>query len=258
MANFWQTFAELTDIRTNYLEYQGVVQCLKRMFRDKTVETTDFIPGPYIPIYIHLLLKQKKGSQNIYNVLNKNKELPTGKIKWNRIYDLDDESWESIYQAPFQITKCSKLRWFQTSINHNILTTNKFLKTINLIDSPDCTLCGQFEETITHLFWHCSKTRIFLKELETKFQTNNIQLDLREKTFILGLYQTDTSKVLQFLLLIAKYYIYLCRCKNKPLNFKLYKLNVQSLYKTHKEMAVINNDLEKFLLAWSLFEQILL
>ena len=108
--------------------------------------------GPIIPKFISTLLKQNKGSQNIYNISNKNKETPSGKIKWNQLYNINEESWEYIFQAPFQISKCTKLRWFQVTINHRILVTNKFLYQINIKDSSKCTFCGAFEETISHLF----------------------------------------------------------------------------------------------------------
>ena len=55
--------------------------------------------------------------------------------KWNRLYHIGEKSWEYIFTAPFKITKCTKLRWFQTCINHKILVTHKFLYQLNTIDS---------------------------------------------------------------------------------------------------------------------------
>ena len=124
--------------------------------------------GPIIPKFISTLLKQNKGSQNIYNILNK--------IKWNQLYNINEESWEYIFQAPFQISKCTKLRWFQVTINHRILVTNKFLYQIN---------------------------------------------------------------------------------HNNLLNFMGYKVNVQSLYQSHKEIALNNNEIQKFLHAWSPFQKLI-
>ena len=81
--------------------------------------------GPILPKAIKSILKQKKGSQNIYIVLNKNNDAPSGKNRWNHLYNIDEKSWEYIFLAPFKLTKCKKLRWFQTCINHKILVTNK-------------------------------------------------------------------------------------------------------------------------------------
>ena len=104
------------------------------------------IIGPVIPKVVQLILKQKKGSQNIYKVLNKNDNEPTGKNKWNRLYHIDEKTWEYIFLAPVKIAKCTKLRWFQTCINHKILVTNKFLNQIKMTDSPNCSFCGNNEE----------------------------------------------------------------------------------------------------------------
>ena len=57
--------------------------------------------------------------------------------------------------APFKLTKCTKLRWFQICINQKILVTNKLLYQIKIIDNPTCSLCGNNEESIEPLFWKC-------------------------------------------------------------------------------------------------------
>lgn len=258
-GNFYdfEVFVERTAIRTNFLQYQGVIKSIKNIIKTNNVDMKSNTQGPIIPILIHSIGQQKKGSQNIYDILNKNKETPTGKDRWNKIYNIDEKTWETIFLTPFQITKCTKLRWFQTSINHKILETNNFLHKIKLVDSPGCTFCGNVEETIPHLFWQCTRTQRFLHELKIKFEAINIKLKLNERDFILGIYPKGTSDILQFLMLIAKYHIYICRCTKKQLNFKLYKINVQSLYQCHKEIAMNNNEMQKFIQDWRPFQQMI-
>ena len=156
---------------------------------------------------VHTILKQKKGSQNIYEVLNQNTDEPTGKIKPNQLDHLDEESWEHIFLAPFKLTKCTKLRWFQTCINHRILVTNKFLFQIKVIDSHKCSFCGDNDETNNYVLWNCLKTKRFLQELKERFKEMRISLHLNEVTFILGNFPQNTPNILQFLMLVAKYYI---------------------------------------------------
>ena len=253
----FHSFIEKTSVNTNFIQYQGVIECIKKVLRDANGDLRSDVQGPIIPKFISTLLKQNKGSQNIYNILNKNKETPSGKIKWNQLYNINEESWEYIFQAPFQISQCTKLRWFQVTINHRVLATNKFLYQINIKDSSKCTFCGAFEETISHLFWSCTKTQHFLRDLVKRFEEMDVQLDLNEISFILGLYPKSTSEILQLLMLIAKYYINMCRCTNKPLNFMGYKVNVQSLYQSHKEIALNNNEIQNFLHAWSPFQKLI-
>ena len=143
--------------------------------------------GPILPKAIKSILSQKKGSQNNYNLLNKNNDEPSGKRRLNHLYHIDEKSWEYIFLAPLKITKFTKLRWFQTCINHKILATNKLLNQMKMVDSPTCSLCGNNEESIEHLFWKCPNTQQFSNEVKDKFQEIGVLLNLDECKFILGI-----------------------------------------------------------------------
>ena len=70
----------------------------------------------------------------------------------------------------------------------------------------------------------------------------NIKLD--EKTFILGIFPKTTLFVIQFLMLVAKYYINMNRSSKKHLNF-LESINVYSLFLSHRETALKINKLQE-------------
>ena len=163
----------------------------------------------------------------------------------------------SIFLAPFKLTKCTKLRRYQTCINHRILVTNKFLFQIKVIDSPKCSFCGDTDETIDHILWNCLKTKQFLQELTERFQEMRISLNLNEVTFILGNFPQNTSNRLKFLMLVAKYYISMCKGTNKHLTFLKYKINVQSIFQGQKEMALKNSELQEFLAAWVPYKKLI-
>ena len=256
-GNFYNfnSFTNNTFINTNFLQYQGVIECLRKLKKSMNILHT--IYGPIVPKPISIILKQQKGSQNIYNILNQNNDEPTGKIKWNKIYNIDTKTWENVFDAPFKITQCTKLRWFQTTINHKIMVTNKFLFKINLINNPDCSFCQNSEETIEHLLWKCPRTQVFIQELINQFKEMSIDLNLKEETFILGSFPKSTSETVQFLMLIAKYFISMCRNTNKPLMFLVYKINVRSLYLSHREIALKNNKMTEFIQSWRPFEKLL-
>ena len=158
--------------------------------------------------------------------------------------------------APFKITKCTKLRLFQTCINHKILVTNKLLHQMKMIDSPTCSLCGNNEESIEHLFWKCPNTQQFLNEVKDKFQEIGVLLNLDECKFILGIYPQNTSDIIQFLMLVAKYYINMCKGTHRQLTFLEYKINVQSILQSHKQIALENNRLQIFLETWTPFSNL--
>ena len=63
-----------------------------------------------------------------------------------------------------------------------------------MIDSPNCSFCGNNEESIEHLFWKCSNTQQFVKKMTEKFQEMSIPLNLNERNFILGCFHGGNSK----------------------------------------------------------------
>ena len=125
-----------------------------------------------------------------------------------------------------------------------------------MIDSPNCSFCGNDEESIEHLLWKWAITQQFLKEMIEKFQEISISLNLNERNFILGCFPQNTN-IIQFLMLNAKYHINMCKGTNKRLTFLEYKINVQSLFQSYKEIALQNNNLQNFLEAWAPFKNLL-
>ena len=77
----FHAFSQSTTIYTNFLKYQGVIECLRKVMKKKDSKSNTKINliGPVFPKAIKSMLKQKKGSQNIHNVLNKNNDEPSGK-----------------------------------------------------------------------------------------------------------------------------------------------------------------------------------
>ena len=90
----FQAFTHSTSINTNFLQFQGVIECIKKFMRKKenTGNIDKIMTGPVFPKLVQSILKQKKGSKNIYQVLNKNDNEPTGKNRWNHLYNIDEKN----------------------------------------------------------------------------------------------------------------------------------------------------------------------
>ena len=127
---------------------------------------------------------------------------------------------------------------------------------MNLITSPNCSFCGNTDETIDHLFWKCPKTQSFIRDMKSRFQENSIMLPLDEETFILGNFSPNVSNTLQFLMLVAKYYIGKNRSSKRLLNFPEYRINVLSLFQSLRAMALQNSNLQEFLQTWQKFKKV--
>ena len=141
---------------------------------------------PYFTNNFLYLLNATK-SRKLYDILNTNCEEPTGKVRWNQIFNICDAEWEQIFSLPFRLTKNTKLQWFQFRINHKILSTNSFLQKIKLKDTNICTFCRSETETIEHILWDCEIVQALLDEFVT-FCSNKIHwhISFAKKAFILG------------------------------------------------------------------------
>jgi len=87
--------------------------------------------GPQIPFNLDIIIRNKRCTKDIYNVLIlQGCRTTNNEKKWEDKLNNNDLNWKSIYQLPFISTKKSKLQWLQYRINHRILATNSFLKLI--------------------------------------------------------------------------------------------------------------------------------
>ena len=245
-------FSAITGIKTNFLQYSGLIKAIKIYLKDMNIEITHKEQFPFIPSHISTLLQHQKGSKAMYNILNKNGDTPTGQCSWNKIFNITKEEWKRIYMFPFHVTKYTALQWYQVSTNHNILVTNKLLNQMKIRNDALCTLCQTGNETIVHFLWNCCKTQQFINDITHWLNSYNIHCNLTEEYFIFGLQREHgVNKILHFILLYAKYYIYLARCKNQQLNIRVFKMKLRVMYRVHRQIALSNQEEETFLADWS-------
>ena len=88
------------NVNINFLKYSGIVKSIldwKKKINLVNIETR--MPNPIVPASIKVYLKNKKGAQDMYRLLRKTKDTPTGKISWNKKYSLTDNEWNKIYRT---------------------------------------------------------------------------------------------------------------------------------------------------------------
>ena len=161
-------------------------------------------------------------SKLIYSTLVKRIQIPpTAQSKFNSLYNISGMTdWKNIYQLPGQVTVDTRTRVFQYKIINRILYTNKTLYKMNLVPSPMCTFCGDHEETLEHLLVSCAYTRIFWLSVISWLITYKRD----EVTILFGIFDNNPGNcLLNHLIILGKYTIYLCRCKNIKLSLPLLK-----------------------------------
>ena len=242
--NFLQYFALIGKIpkdKINMLRHQQVINI--------PVKNTNFIRK----------LLQIKDLRCVYkSLVEKYKQYPVERQeKWNRKLNInlnDDIGWEKIYSTSFVVTKDTKLQNIQFKILHRILTTNSFLYQINVIDENVCTFCRDIPETLEHLFFDCVKVNPIWKAFKVwcnNVNNNNFRIidDMNIKDVLF--YCEKGPPIINYLILIIKYYIYTCRFKNTQPSFIGGKTQIIKQQQIEKNVAMLNNTMNNFNQKWS-------
>ena len=77
---------------------------------------------------------------------------PTARLKYKALFIDQILDWKQIYLIPHKVTLDIKTRMFQFKLPNRIIYTNKLLNKMKLTDSSFCTFCGEYEESLEHLF----------------------------------------------------------------------------------------------------------
>ena len=116
-----------------------------------------------------------------------------------------------------------------------------------------CTFCHEEAENFTHLFWFCSKIEPFWKHLIASIKDCNCLSDdyLVTNLVVLGL-KPDASKIkaiINFVLLLARFYICLCRSKGNILAGALIRRQ-QTIYWISKTKQYLQTYMPNAMFHW--------
>jgi len=159
-------------------------------------------------------------------------------------YYLKTPCW---YFFPFEY--CSPLKtWFR------ILPTRRYLNMCKIVNSPQCLFCLNNEETLIHLFWECNVVKKFWQDLENMLRNKCINSARFSFSLELVIFGTSsfikTDKVIEFIILFAKFYIYKCRFQDSTPNHLTYMINLKHRYLTEKLLAIRCNKYSIFQRSW--------
>ena len=251
-----ENFETLFNIKTNFIEFQGLINAIKDYAR-KQYGITNFtkkLKMPFIPMNISLLIKSKKGGKDFYIIFNRNNHKPTSQLKWENAYNIEHENWKAIFSSPFNSSLGTKLQWFQVRINHRILPTRKYLHTIKYVQNPNCNYCGE-EETISHMLWTCQESQSIITQLTKYLNDKNIGLNITEELFIFNIGNIYSSADLQIFTII-KHYIYSAKRLNQPLSLTTLLKKIKYCHMLEQHTATKNNCLNKFEEKWSKYNEL--
>jgi hypothetical protein len=159
-------------------------------------------------------MRNKKGSQDIYKILNCKKEVPNSQNKYAKLgLAFDAKEWGKYYKLPFTCLKDTTLRWFQYTVLHRIIVTNIFLYRLQISDTDTCSFCATTPETLEHMLYECHKVHDFWHAVERWIHnTMNCNIVLLKDLVILGS-PHKVHMVLNWLIINIKYYIFKTKLK---------------------------------------------
>ena len=131
---------------------------------------------------------------------------------------------------------------------NNTLYLNERLIKLKAVESPQCSLCKQFKESVLRLFCTCSVTRSLWAQFCVWASNADISLasDLDPHYCILGMYREELQDqvIVNHVILSFKRYIYLKRGDKTAPNLTGLKAYIKYIEKLEQNIASENKKLD--------------
>ena len=193
----------------------------------------------------------EKTSKHYYTLLISTKaKFLNNTLVLKRDFNLNEEQLKKVFILPHTVSFEPYVRAFQYKVLNSMLFTNTKLFKIGFITEDKCSFCKSESETLSHLLLDCIETKSFWRDFEFYFYSLSKEfVHLTLKDVIVGIISTKCP-LLNFLLLIAKIYLWDCRRTQILPNITGFKLKVENKYETEKYVCTKNNTLDKFNKKW--------
>ena len=197
----------------------------------------------------------KKASRHSYDVMRAyHYHLPVSKFqKWETEVGnipLDGE-WRNINDLQYKCCIETKMRAFYFRLLHHILPNNEFLYKVGIVESDLCTFCEENIETICHYLCMCPLTVIFWTEVLGWIKSKtSIELSMDPAVLIFAKDVPANQQAIRFILLCAKYFIYLCRIRQTAPSFNVFLVQLKAHQNIEYKIAQRKGMEEKHVEKW--------
>ena len=160
-----------------------------------------------------------------------------------------------LHQYIYKISNVPKYRSFQYRLLQRGLVTNVQLEKWGIISSSACFYCNNNPEEIEHLLVLCPIVQVFWSEVFDwicqKFVVNKNELRIKLENIIRNDVHKYMKSIINFIVLLAKFYIYRQKWSKGNLNIKAFIRFVLNIEKIEKYIAIKNNKLYIHNKKWS-------
>jgi hypothetical protein len=245
-------------LHVDFLTYNGCKMSIKHYVGKTGVDVVNNIPM-LVAAPMQKLMSIFKGSKTYYDIFVKNSSEPNCCAKWNTKVVFDIEWKKCFYKL--QKIKDVTMKWFQIRIVHRIIATNVMLKEMRVTNTDLCSFCHREKDSISHMFWHCRFSQNFWIAFENWIKENcdNVcNLKMSESMVLFGIAANMlTDPVFDFIVLLAKQYIYSCRYNGIYPLLIVFKNKLCCRYKVERYNAVICQEVMEFDAAWYYYKELL-
>ena len=216
--------------KTNFLEWTGIRHSIPSIL--KVQENRNYTLDN---IQWKLSFKTENGifdtttkrSRDHYALIISKKALsPSNGQKLKYEFDLSDDDLKQVFSLAHSIAFEPYVKAFEYKVLNFILYTNYKLYKIGYIEDDSCSFCKLKPETLHHFFFYCTHARRFWHEFESYYsdRTNqSVRITLRD--ICVGIINSE-CRLLNYLSLKGKLYVWDCRRSNKLPNIAGFKVKV--------------------------------
>ena len=137
-------------------------------------------------------------------------------------------------------------------IIHDILPCRSSLFRAGLVDDDICPLCKLEKQSLVHMLYNCSESLLFWEKFTQWWQEKFSEtIVLSVDAILFGWHQNANNKrVLNYILIIAKYYIFTTSVCDNKLSFDCFLLRLNSKLDVLRTI-IKNKSLNKFETTWA-------
>ena len=255
-AKKFHSFEKLKELHNvpneDFLKYLSLVQSIPKYWKTQLKQENGLIPIK--SKMIDTLLQVKQTNKFAYKLLtqSENNEEDKSQLKWNTTFINEDLNWKKIYTIPIIATNDMKIREFQYKCLKRIIPSNVFLHKCKLVSSSLCDFCQMEIETVSHMFWECMYVQTFWMKLKDCLNENQITVNITFKTTTFGIQErfTNENKLKNVMILLAKYFIFINKCKKTVPSWQAFKHYMAKRIGIEKEIALMKDKLRDFQASW--------
>ena len=251
----FEQFQNKYGIHCHFLDFLGIKTAVENYIRQSGIDLSTN-PSPLtncvLPFNVKLILKSRKGSQDMYRLLTYKTVSPKSQTKWDQIFPNIDLNWKVIYTVPKVCCKNTKLHWFQYRILHRILATNDLLVKMNIKQNNLCTFCNEEIEKLEHLLWQCNTVNTFWENVEQWiYDKTDYFITIDKVRAIFGIPNISKPSIpVNYLLTVTRYYIYNCKLNENNLTIPGWQVFIKQYLEVEKLIAIKNDTFRQFNTFW--------